>query len=63
MSLEEAPEPLPEKAYATLAIINEIDGKIIPATIAEIVPTPNNTFSNVLMYLKNLKKLMLSGAC
>ena len=61
MSLEIPRESPPENAYATLAMIREIDGRIMPARIAENVPTTKSSLSKPFMYLKNVKKPMLSG--
>lgn len=49
-------------AAATLAMITEIDGRIMPASMAETVPTMKSTLSVIVMYLKNVKNPMLSGA-
>ena len=55
-------EEPPEKACATLAIMSEIEGRIMPASMAETVPIPKSVFSNGPMYLKNVMKAILSGA-
>lgn len=50
------------KAWATFAIINEIEGRIMPAKMAEKVPITKRVFSKVPMYRKKVKKPMLCGS-
>jgi hypothetical protein len=50
-----------ENAYATFAIISEIDGRIMPAKTAENVPITKSILSNRVMYLKKVKNPILSG--
>ena len=51
------------KAAATVAMIIAIEGRIIPAIIADSVPTTKSSLSVTVMYRKKVKNPMLSGAC
>lgn len=52
---------VPEKAAATFPMTRDMEGRIIPAIIAENVPKNNKTLSQPVMYLKNIKNEMDCG--
>ena len=52
----------PEKAVATFPMIRLTDGRIAPARTADSEPTNSRSLSYPLMYVKNFRRPIYSGA-